>query len=75
MTEMFKVGDRVHHSGRNETGTVLPFTETGVIRVEFDLPTPRHGRCIGEFDAIWFKSHPGWLRLLPRNPQGSGDND
>jgi hypothetical protein len=62
----FKAGDRVHHIGRNEDGTVLPFDKSGVVRVEFDKPTPRGGRKVGVFDEVWFNNHPGWLQLLPQ---------
>lgn len=58
---MFKAGDRVHHIGRKEDGTVLPFERTGAVRVKFDNPAPSGNPSIGEFDELWFKTHPGWL--------------
>jgi len=61
---MFKAGDRVRHSGRRECGTVLESNTTGVVRVEFDNPTPRGGKSVGEFDEAWFKTHPGWLMSI-----------
>lgn len=64
--QMFKTGDRVHHTGRKEDGTVLSFDTTGVIRVEFDNLTPRGNKSIGEFDEVWFNTHPGWLKPIPR---------
>lgn len=71
MSEIFKAGDRVHHIGRQENGTILPFNLTGVVRVEFDSLTPRLNPSIGEFDAIWFKSHPNWLQLIPQQAPGA----
>lgn len=68
MTQMFKAGDRVRHIGRNEAGTVLPFETAGVVRVEFDNPTPRGSKSIGEFDEAWFRIHPGWLVSLQQTP-------
>lgn len=67
---MFKAGDRVHHIGRKESGTVLPFDAAGVVRVEFDNPTPTGSKSIGEFDGGWFASHPGWLMPLVSVPVG-----
>lgn len=64
MSEVFKAGDRVHHIGRKEDGTVLPFDTTGVVRVEFDKPTSRGNKSIGEFDEGWFRTHPNWLLPL-----------
>ena len=64
---MFKAGDRVHHIGLGEDGTVLDDT-AGVVIVEFDNPTPRGNRRIGEFDEVWFNSHPGWLKPLASSP-------
>lgn len=61
---LFKAGDRVHHIGRKEDGTVLSFDTAGVVRVEFDNPTPRGNKSFGEFDEAWFNAHPGWLRNL-----------
>lgn len=60
MVPKFNVGDRVHHIGRRENGTV---TGTGDrIVVEFDNPTPRGNKSIGVFDDLWFRSHDGWLQ-------------
>lgn len=71
MTQMFQAGDRVHHIGRKEDGTVLPFDLAGVVRVEFDNLTPRGNPSIGEFDEVWFNTHPGWLKLIPATDTGS----
>lgn len=60
---MFRAGDRVHHIGRGEDGTVLPSTKTGVVRVEFDSPPPIGRKSIGEFDEVWARSHHDWLQL------------
>lgn len=60
----FKAGDRVHHTGRGEDGTILEFTSTGVVRVKFDKPAPSGNPSIGEFDHVWFATHPGWLKPL-----------
>lgn len=65
---MFKAGDRVHHIGRKEDGTILPFDTTGVVRVEFDNPTPRGNKSIGEFDENWFRTHTNWLLSLQQTP-------
>lgn len=73
MFQMFKAGDRVHHVGRKDDGTVLPFDTTGAVRVQFDNPTPGGNRSIGEFDEVWFKSHPGWLiATTDASPKGDG---
>lgn len=61
---LFKAGDRVHHIGRREDGTVIESNTTGVVRVAFDNPTPSGNRSVGEFDEIWFNGHPGWLKLI-----------
>lgn len=68
MTQMFKAGDRVHHIGRKEDGTVLPFTTTGVVRVEFDNPAPSGRPSVGEFDEGWFRAHPNWLTSIQQTP-------
>lgn len=60
--ETFKVGDRVHHIGRKEDGTIIRVGDR--VLVEFDNPTPRGARSIGEFDELWFKTHHGWLQPL-----------
>lgn len=64
MAQMFKTGDRVHHVGRREDGTVLPDITIDVVRVQFDNPTPRGDPSIGQFDELWFDMHPGWLKLI-----------
>lgn len=66
---MFRAGDRVHHVGRRENGTVLPSDTTSVVLVEFDNPTPRGNKSIGEFDEVWFNTHPGWLQLIQQTPE------
>lgn len=60
MVPRFKIGDRVYHIGRQETGTVIG--DGDCIIVEFDNPSPRGMRSIGEFDEMWFNSHDGWLQ-------------
>lgn len=57
----FRVGDRVHHIGRAENGTVVSLAND-TVHVEFDQPTPRGNKSIGEFDEVWFNTHKGWLR-------------
>jgi len=71
MAEMFKSGDRVHHSGRDEAGTVLEFVAAGVVRVQFDNPAPSGKPSIGEFDEVWFRNHPGWLTLIRQQTPGA----
>lgn len=66
----FNAGDRVHHIGRGENGTVLPFVTTGVVRVEFDSPAPSGKPSIGEFDGLWFDRHPDWLQPIPQQTPG-----
>lgn len=61
MTQGFSVGDRVYHSGRQDFGNVTSI-ENEVVKVEFENPTPRGNRSIGEFDEVWFRTHPGWLK-------------
>lgn len=60
MIPKFNAGDRVHHRGRNEDGTIIRASDTLVV-VEFDNQTPRGGRSFGEFDEVWFNTHEGWL--------------
>ncbi len=62
---VFKAGDRVHHTGRKESGTVLD-SPSDVVRVLFDNPTPRGNQSIGEFDEVWFNTHPNWLNRESR---------
>lgn len=57
----FTVGDRVHHVGRSEDGTVVSLTHEAV-HVEFDQPTPGGRPSIGIFDEVWFNTHEGWLK-------------
>jgi hypothetical protein len=64
----FKAGDRVHHIGRRENGTVLPFITPEVVRVEFDNPAPSGRPSIGEFDELWFRTHPNWLTSIQQTP-------
>lgn len=67
MLHSLMAGDRVRHIGRNEEGTVLPFDTAGVVKVLFDKPTPSGAKSIGEFDQVWFMTHPNWLiNLTPR---------
>jgi hypothetical protein len=55
----FKAGDRVTHP-RNGAGTVERVADQTVF-VTFDRKTKgRH--WIGEYDALWFRTHPDWLR-------------
>jgi hypothetical protein len=63
---MFQAGDRVRHVGRQEDGAVLPFDTAGVVKVEFDDPTPRGNRSIGEYDETWFRIHPHLLQFVSR---------
>ena len=59
-TPPFKVGDRVKHISRNETGTVTSI-DNGEVVVEFDGRTPAGNVSIGRFDKRWLESHHGWL--------------
>jgi hypothetical protein len=62
----FKVGDRVRHTGRQESGTVTS-TENGCVIVEFDIPTPRGNKSVGNYDAVWFRTHPNMLNAATKD--------
>lgn len=53
----FKDGDRVHHIGRKEDGTVT-VQRNGDIEVLFDRPAPSGKPSIGIFDENWFHAYP-----------------
>ena len=69
MFHEFKVGDRVYHTDRQDFGAVTSL-ENATVQVTFDNPTPRGNRSIGEFDEVWFRSHPNWL--LPEKQANAG---
>lgn len=58
-----KVGERVHHKGLNDCGTVTKI-EGGIVDVIFDKPHSR-GDTLGSYDKVWFDLH-GDL-LVPAN--------
>lgn len=59
-----KIGERVYHTGRSESGTVISLADEAV-HVEFDNLTSRGNKSVGVFDKGWFKTHDGWLRPVP----------
>lgn len=67
----FKTGDRVQHVGRGEIGTVT-ILQNGNVQVEFDNPTPRGHRSIGEYDKAWFEQYPNGLAAAPASTAGEG---
>lgn len=64
----FKTGDRVRHVSRGETGTVT-ILENGNVQVDFDLPTPKGNKSVGEYDPQWFRIYPNGL--VPATDTGS----
>lgn len=67
----FKVGDRVTHTGCQESGTVTS-TENGLVVVEFDVPTPHGNISVGRYDAVWFRTYPNGLILHAASSNGGG---
>lgn len=57
----FKDGDRVRHIGRHEDGTVK-LLDNGSVQVTFDNLAPSGKPSVGEYDEVWFRTHPNWLQ-------------
>lgn len=65
----FKTGDRVHHTGRKEDGTVEIID--GNVQVTFDIPTARGNISVGLYDANWLATHQNWLIPIPATARAS----
>lgn len=68
-TSPFREGDRVHHGGRTEDGTVTSVAN-GVVTVEFDIRTSRGNISVGAYDELWFQLNQNLLIRLPAEMEG-----